>query len=59
MGFKHLFGYALLITGIALALLLLFFLLTNQSLGSSFFLILGICAAACTIVGIILLYKSS
>jgi len=58
MDFKHLVGFLLTIIGIAVALLLLYFVITNSNITGPFFLALGICSVVCVFSGILILNKN-
>jgi len=58
MGFKHLFGYFLTIMGIALAILLVFFLMTSQNINYDFYLSLGITSTVSVFFGILILRRA-
>ena len=58
MGFKHLLGFTLLIVGIGLSVLLLFFIINGESINESFLVFIGICSPVCISFGILILYRS-
>jgi hypothetical protein len=58
MGFKHLFGFCLLMTGIGLAPLFFLFMGDRKVFNPVFLLSMGICAIASVFLGLFILKKA-